>query len=247
MTETSAGGQPVPLRISIAAQLDPVWRTGRIGQPVHADVQAYAEQMTGYIAENLERFGEHRGADVYVAVSVQRGGETSAHEYRSGHYVKEAASEAASRLPDGTWSCVKDGTTEPCGECGGCRSVQAENRAAGAMTDCGSQAGEIAGEGSATEAEFLEWLNESPAPMRAAFMAWRANLEAAKSLLGRELQSANAVIMRQMAGTASMAEVYADLQQLIKDYSDPERDVIALIPFAASLDQLFGEKYGFES
>lgn len=93
------------------------------------------------------------------------------------HAAMSGTDVAASRLPDGTWSCVKDGTTEPCGECGGCRSVQAENRAAGAMTDCGAQAGGMADEGSAAEAEFLEWLNESPAPMRAAFMAWRAKLE----------------------------------------------------------------------
>lgn len=41
-------------------------------------------------------------------------------------------------------------------------------------------------------------------------------------------------------------EVYADLRQLIADYGDDERGVIALMPFAASLDQLFHEKYGLE-
>jgi len=35
--------------------------------------------------------------------------------------------QAAYRLPDGTWKCVKDGVTEPCGDCVGCRSVAAEN------------------------------------------------------------------------------------------------------------------------
>ena len=29
---------------------------------------------------------------------------------------------------DGTWSCVRDGATEPCEDCDGCRSVEAENR-----------------------------------------------------------------------------------------------------------------------
>lgn len=47
------------------------------------------------------------------------------------HAAMSGTDVAASRLPDETWSCVKDGVTEPCGECGGCRSVQAENRAAG--------------------------------------------------------------------------------------------------------------------
>ena len=45
---------------------------------------------------------------------------------------------------------------------------------------------------------------------------------------------------------ASLTEVYADLRQLIADYGDDERGVIALMPFEASLDQLFHEKYGLE-
>lgn len=51
------------------------------------------------------------------------------------HATMSGTDVAASRLPDGTWSCVKDGVTEPCGECGGCRSVQAENRALAARTE----------------------------------------------------------------------------------------------------------------
>ncbi|MGO8957228.1 MAG: hypothetical protein ACLQFR_07655, partial [Streptosporangiaceae bacterium] len=35
----------------------------------------------------------------------------------------------SSYLPDGTWRCGRDGVTQPCGVCGGCRDVQAENRA----------------------------------------------------------------------------------------------------------------------
>ena len=31
------------------------------------------------------------------------------------------------RLPDGTWSCVRDGVTEPCGDCDGCRQIAAMN------------------------------------------------------------------------------------------------------------------------
>lgn len=32
------------------------------------------------------------------------------------------------RLPSGEWRCTRDHGTEPCGECGDCREVQAENR-----------------------------------------------------------------------------------------------------------------------
>ena len=32
------------------------------------------------------------------------------------------------RLPSGEWRCTRDHSTEPCGECDGCREVQAENR-----------------------------------------------------------------------------------------------------------------------
>jgi hypothetical protein len=51
---------------------------------------------------------------------------------------------------------------------------------------------------------------------------------------------------RQRATAGRLTEVYADLRQLIADYGDDERGVIALMPFAASLDQLFHEKYGLE-
>lgn len=42
----------------------------------------------------------------------------------------------------------------------------------------------------------------------------------------------------------SLAKFAADLQRLIKEYSDPERGVIALLPFAATVDQVLFEKYG---
>jgi hypothetical protein len=40
-----------------------------------------------------------------------------------------------SRTPDGRWSCIRDGVSEPCGDCGGCRQVQAQNLAAAADAD----------------------------------------------------------------------------------------------------------------
>ena len=32
------------------------------------------------------------------------------------------------RLPSGEWRCTRDHSTEPCGECGGCREIAAINR-----------------------------------------------------------------------------------------------------------------------
>jgi hypothetical protein len=78
-----------PVRVSVAAQLAPLWRHGRAGESGIDDLEAFAKGMTGYVAENLERFADPRGADVYVAVAVDRGSERAAHEYRSGHFVKE--------------------------------------------------------------------------------------------------------------------------------------------------------------
>ena len=80
---------PGPVRVSIAAQLDPLWRRGRTGECGPVDVKLFAEQMTAYLAQNLEGFADCRGGDVFVAVSVQQGGESAGHEYRSGHYVKD--------------------------------------------------------------------------------------------------------------------------------------------------------------
>jgi hypothetical protein len=80
-----------PIRISVAAQLEPIWRHGRAGEGVPVDVKLFAEQMTAYLAQNLEGFADPRGGDVFVAVSVQQGDESAGHAYRSGHYVKESA------------------------------------------------------------------------------------------------------------------------------------------------------------
>lgn len=33
----------------------------------------------------------------------------------------------SSYRPDGSWSCTRDGVTAPCGDCDGCRQVQAAN------------------------------------------------------------------------------------------------------------------------
>ena len=41
-----------------------------------------------------------------------------------------------------------------------------------------------------------------------------------------------------------LLDLHRDIQQLMAAYRDDGRDIIAAMPFAASLDQLFMEKYG---
>lgn len=78
-----------PLRVSVAFQLDPLWRYGRPGVPWPGDDLAeIAEGLAHYFVTNLEGFGDPRGADLFVTLTVQRGDEKAGREYRSGHYVK---------------------------------------------------------------------------------------------------------------------------------------------------------------
>lgn len=95
--------RPVPpMTISIVVQMDPLWKFGEIGEVVFGgDLQVFAEGMTAYVAENLERFAGPRGADLFVRVLAKRGEETRGHEYRSGHYVKDQDPEAITRDPTG--------------------------------------------------------------------------------------------------------------------------------------------------
>jgi hypothetical protein len=94
-TEPVAEPRPGPVRVSFVAQLDPLWRHGRAGEYGIDDLEAFAKGMTAYIAENLERFADPRGADVFVRVVIDRDGETGGHEYRSGHFVLEPGNESA--------------------------------------------------------------------------------------------------------------------------------------------------------
>ncbi len=87
----AAGDTAHPLCVSVAIQMDPLWRAGRPGVPWSGDLEKIAEDMTHYFVTNLERFGDQRGADLFVALTVQRGKERAGHEYRSGHYVKGEA------------------------------------------------------------------------------------------------------------------------------------------------------------
>jgi hypothetical protein len=86
----AAAGTAGAVRISIAAHLGPLWRTGRTGEAPITDVKLFAAEMTAWVAQNLERFAGPRGGDVFVAVAVDRDGQGAAHEYRSGHYAEAA-------------------------------------------------------------------------------------------------------------------------------------------------------------
>lgn len=75
--------EPIPIKVSVAIIMEPL--TGRNV----LSAQVYAEQLTGYLAKNLEAFADQRGADVFCAVIAERGDERGSHQYRSGHFVKE--------------------------------------------------------------------------------------------------------------------------------------------------------------
>jgi hypothetical protein len=70
-----------PMTASIAIQINPL--------PNVTDVDTYAGQLTSYLAAQLERFAEHRGADIFLVVTCKQGDEHHGGEYRSGHYVKD--------------------------------------------------------------------------------------------------------------------------------------------------------------
>lgn len=75
------------ITVNVVIQISPMWRADRPGEVWHGDLPLYAEQMTGYLVRNLERFTDPRGADLLVVVSAVRGDEHAGHEFRSGHYV----------------------------------------------------------------------------------------------------------------------------------------------------------------
>lgn len=69
-------------KVSIAIRIEPFLM--KTGVPFVGDIAALAEQITGYVAENLsQRFtADHPNAGLFVAVSVQRGEESAGHQYR---------------------------------------------------------------------------------------------------------------------------------------------------------------------
>lgn len=78
--------EPVPIIASIGIQIGPWFRPD--GNTFEGDLNVFAEQLTRYLAENVARFADSRGADVFMAVSVKRGEETAGQSYRDGHYAK---------------------------------------------------------------------------------------------------------------------------------------------------------------
>lgn len=85
-----------PVTVSVAIQMNPLWRFGQPGQAWAGELPPYAEQLTRWLVRNLEPFTEARGGDLFVAVVVGRDGEEAGHEYRDGHYVK---ADAAGMVP----------------------------------------------------------------------------------------------------------------------------------------------------
>lgn len=45
----------------------------------------------------------------------------------------------------------------------------------------------------------------------------------------------------------ALRSLYADVRGLMRDYSDSGQNMIAAMPFGATLDQLMAEKYGIET
>jgi len=60
----------------------------------------------------------------------------------------------------------------------------------------------------------------------------------------RAVLAAAAPLVAAAARDEALLSLYADIQQLMRDYGDPERGVIASMPFGATLDQFMIEKYG---
>jgi hypothetical protein len=77
-----------PIQIDLVAQLGPLVGSAPGG------LDLYAEQLTVYLARNLEVFADVRGGDLFLAVVVHRGAESVGREYRSGHYAPLTAGQS---------------------------------------------------------------------------------------------------------------------------------------------------------
>lgn len=90
--DKAAHADKTGLTVSIIAQLEPI---GRYQNPdakdplAGTDIDQYTKNLTSYLAENLEKYADPRGANVFLRVAVRLGDDHAGHEYRSGHYVKD--------------------------------------------------------------------------------------------------------------------------------------------------------------
>lgn len=94
--ENTAKARPVEknkLRISIIAQLTPIGRYQNPDHTGHAlgdqSIEQYTDGLTKYLGEQLERFADPRGGDVFLHVVVDDETGHAGREYRSGHFVKD--------------------------------------------------------------------------------------------------------------------------------------------------------------
>lgn len=91
-----------PMVVSAIFQFDPLWKYGSDGtRGFGGDLEVFTKQLTAYFAEQLERFGDPRNADLLLMVQVTRGGQSAGHQYRSGHYVKDGTESTQSSSSSG--------------------------------------------------------------------------------------------------------------------------------------------------
>lgn len=60
-------------------------------EPITVDVDALSKQFAGWIVNNVTKMTEPKGADLFVAVVMHRGGERAGCTYREGRFAKDAA------------------------------------------------------------------------------------------------------------------------------------------------------------
>lgn len=100
MSEGPPDHLDTPMTVSLIVRMGPVLRPGGAGLAAFSgDLSEHAEGLLRYFVAQLERFGEQRGADLFVALSAQRGDEIAGHEYRSGRYVKPAREDPTPSAP----------------------------------------------------------------------------------------------------------------------------------------------------
>jgi hypothetical protein len=103
-----------PIKASVIVQISPLPDRGV------QDLAGYAEQLTGYLSHNFERFADPRGADLLITLVVQRGEENAGHSYRSGHYLEMETVTVTTEPLVSVEQCLADpGSVLPRGKNGG--------------------------------------------------------------------------------------------------------------------------------
>lgn len=85
-----------PITVSIVVQADLAHLPGCPDQTFAGDLAVLAEDLVGYVADNLRRFTEPRGGDLFVILVCSRGDEKAGHQYRDGRFLN-----VSTGTPDG--------------------------------------------------------------------------------------------------------------------------------------------------